>query len=111
MATHFVFGNAPTVNNLLNYTGIDSKSSDLITVESAEGKTGHYLLKINDRMVGVQIDRTNIIRAVYTVNSDDEAVRLITMLIAQWSEENSQEEEDIASTIIDEEMSIYLEYS
>jgi|WetSurMetagenome_2_1015567.scaffolds.fasta_scaffold02033_8 hypothetical protein len=111
MATHFVFGNAPTVNNLLNYRGIDSKTSDLIIVESAEGKDGHYLLKINERIVGVQTDRTNIIRAVYTVNCDEEAVRLITILIGLWSEENSLEEEDIASTIIDEEMSIYLEYS
>lgn len=27
-----------------------------------------------------------------------------------WSEENSLNEEDIATTVIDEEMSIYLEY-
>jgi hypothetical protein len=35
---------------------------------------------------------------------------LLTILIEQWSEENTMKEEDIATTVIDEEMSIYLEY-
>jgi hypothetical protein len=110
MATYFVFGNAPTVNDLLDYTGKDESSDDLIKAENAENKSGHCFININGHMVGAQIDKTDIITAIYPIDADNEGVRLLTILIEQWSEENSMKEEDIATTVIDEEMSIYLEY-
>jgi hypothetical protein len=110
MATYFVFGNAPTVNDLLDYTGKDETSDDLIKIENAEDKSGHCFVNVNGHMVGAQINNTDIITAIYAIDADTEGVRLLTILIEQWSEENSMKEEDIATTVIDEEMSIYLEY-
>jgi hypothetical protein len=110
MATYFVFGNAPAVNDLLGFTGKDESSDDIIKIEAAEDKSGHCFMNINGHMVGSQIADNDIISAIYAVDSDNEGVRLLTILIEQWSEENSKKEEDIATTVIDEEMSIYLEY-
>jgi hypothetical protein len=110
MATYFVFGNSPAVNDLLEYTGKDKSSDELIKIENAEDKSGHYFVNINGHKVGAQIDKCDIITAIYEINGDNEGVRLLTILIEQWSEENSMKEEDIATTVIDEEMSLYLEY-
>lgn len=110
MATYFVFGNAPTVDNLLNYIGKDETSDDIIKIEDAENKPGHYILNINGHIVGAQIDIAGFITAIYGTDADYEGVRLLTVLIEQWSEENSIDEKDIATTVIDEEMGIYLEY-
>ena len=110
MATNFVFGNAPSIDNLLEYTGKDEKSDDLIKIEDAENKPGHYLMSINGHMVGAQIDFHRTITAIYEIDADHEGVRLLSILIEQWSEENSVDERDIATTIVDNEMSIYLEY-
>ena len=52
MPTYFVFGNAPTVNNLLDYTGKDETSDDFIKIEDAEDKSGPCLININGHMVG-----------------------------------------------------------
>ena len=110
MATYFVFGNAPSIDNLLDYTGKDEKSDDLIKIEDAEIKPGHYLMSINVHTVWAQIDFHRIITAIYEIDADHEGVRLLSILIEQWSEENSVDERDIATTIVDDEMSIYLEY-
>jgi hypothetical protein len=110
MATYFVFGNAPKVNELLDFTGKDESTDDFIKIEDAEDKSGHCLININGHMVGSQIGDTEIITAIYPIDSDSEGVRLLTILVEQWSEENSHKEEDIATTVIDEEMSIYLEH-
>jgi len=110
MATYFVFGNAPTVNELLDYTGKDETTEDYIKIDDAEDKSKHCFLNINGHIVGAQIGDNDIISAIYPVDGDNEGVRLLTILIEQWSEENSFKEEDIATTVIDEEMSIYLEH-
>jgi hypothetical protein len=110
MPTYFIFGNAPTVNSLLDYTGKDETSDDFIKIEDAEDKSGHCLININGHMVGAQISDTDTITAIYGINADNEGLRLLTILIEQWSEENTMKEEDIATIVIDEEMSIYLEY-
>jgi hypothetical protein len=110
MATYFVFGNAPSIDNLLDYTGKDEKSDDLIKIEDAENKPGHFLMNINGHAVGAQIDFHRTITAIYSIDSDLEGVRLLTILIEQWSDENSVDERDIATTVLDDEMSIYLEY-
>ena len=110
MATYFVFGNAPTINELLNFTGKDESSNDPIIVESADDKSGHSILKINGHLVGAKIDLSDVITAMYAVDDDSMGLRLLGILIEQWSEENSVEEKDIATTVIDDEVSIYLEY-
>ncbi len=110
MATYFVFGNAPTVNNLLEYIGKDEKTDYPIKIEDAEVNSGHYIININGHIVGAQIERAGIITAIYAIHDDDEGVRLLTLLIGQWSKENSVDEEEIATTVIDDEMSIYHEY-
>jgi hypothetical protein len=110
MATYFVFGNAPTVNNLLDYAGRDETSDDPINIENTEDKSGHCLININGHMVGAQIGDNDIISAIYGIDADNDGIRLLTILIEQWSEENTMKEEDIATMVIDEEMSIYLEY-
>jgi hypothetical protein len=110
MATYFVFGNAPTVDDLHEFVGIDETSDDLIKIEDAEDRSGHYIMNINGHLVGAQTDYDNYITAVYAIDSDNEGVRLLTILIEQWSEENSEYEKDIATTVIDDEMSIYLDY-
>jgi hypothetical protein len=110
MATYFVFGNAPTVDDLLDFTGKDETSDNLIKIEDAEDKSNHCLININGHMVGAQVGETDIVSAIYTIDEDNEGVRLLNILIEQWSEENSVKEEDIATTVIDEEMSIYLQY-
>jgi hypothetical protein len=110
MATYFVFGNAPTINDLLDFTGKDETSDEMIRVESADDKSGHSILKINGHLVGAKIDITGIITAMYAVEDDSMGLRLLGILIEQWSEENSAEEKDIATTVIDDEVSIFLEY-
>jgi hypothetical protein len=109
MPTYFVFGNTPTVNNLLDYTGKDETSDDFIKIEDTEDKSGHCLININGHMVGAQIGDADTITAIYGIDADNEGLRLLTILM-QWSEENTRKEEDFATTVIDEEMSIYLEY-
>jgi hypothetical protein len=111
MATYFVFGNAPTINELLNFTGKDETSDELIKVESADDKSGHSILKINGHQVGAKIDITDVITAMYAVDDDSMGLRLLGILIEQWSEENSVEEKDIATTVIDDEVSIFLNYN
>jgi hypothetical protein len=110
MATYFVFGNSPKVNDLLSFTGKDIINGDYIKIEEAENKAGHCFMNINNRMVGVQITSDDIITAIYPIDCDSEGVRLLTILIEQWSTENSEREEEIAMTVIDEEMSLFLEY-
>lgn len=110
MATYFVFGNAPTIDNLLNFIGKDESSDDIIKIDDAQDKPGHYILNINGHPVGTQINVAGFITAIYGIDSDYEGVRLLTILIEQWSEENSVDEKDIATTVIDEEMGIYLDY-
>ncbi len=110
MTTYFVFGNSPTAENLLEYSGKDEKSGSLIKIEKSVEKPGHYVFYINGHKVGAQINSNRTINAIYAIDSDEEGVRLLTMLIEQWSEENSIDENDIATTVIDDEMSIYLEY-
>ena len=111
MATYFVFGNAPTINELLNFTGKDETSDEEITVESADDKSGHSILKINGHLVGAKIDITEVISAMYAVDDDTMGLRLLGILIEQWSEENTAEEKDIATTVIDDEVRIFLEYN
>ena len=110
MATYFVFGNAPTINELLDYTGIDNMSGELINIESADDRSGHSIMKVNGHLVGAKIDITEDIIAIYAVNEDSMGLRLLGILIEQWSEENSDEEKNFATTIIDDEVSLYLEY-
>ena len=109
MATFFVFGNSPTISKLLDFTGRDESTEYPIRIEDAEDKSGHYLLNINGHMVGSQIDNAGIITALYEIDSDSEGVRLLSVLIEQWSKENSSDEYEIATLVIDDEMSIYLE--
>lgn len=111
MATYFVFGNAPTINELLNFTGKDETSDEPIKVESADDKSGHCILKINGHLVGAKIDITDVITAMYAIDDDSMGLRLLGILIEQWSEENSVDEKDIATTVIDDEVSIFLEYN
>ena len=111
MATYFVFGNAPTINELLNFTGKDETSDEEIKVESADDKSGHSILKINGHLVGAKIDMTDVITAMYAVDDDSMGLRLLGILIEQWSEENSVEEKDMAKTVIDDEVSIFLDYN
>lgn len=110
MATYFVFGNTPSIKDLLNYTAIDAMSGEMINVESADDKSGHSILKINGHLTGAKIDITGDISAIYAVNEDSMGLRLLGIMIEQWSEENSDEEKDIATAIIDDEVSLYLEY-
>jgi len=110
MATYFVFGNAPKINDLLDYKGKDKTTDNPIEIESAEDKSGHSILNINGHLVGVQIGNTDIVNAIYGVGGDKEGVRLLTILIEQWSEENSNDDKDTVTAVIDEEISIYLEY-
>jgi hypothetical protein len=95
---------------LLNFTGKDETSNELIIVESADDKSGHSILKINGHLVGAKIDITDVITAMYAVNDDSMGLRLLGILIEQWSEENSVEENDIATTVIDDEVSLFLNY-
>jgi hypothetical protein len=111
MATYFVFGNAPAIIDLLNFTGRDETSDEVIKVESADDKSGHSILKINGHLVGAKIDINNLISAMYAIDNDSMGLRLLGIIIEQWSEENSVNEKDIATTIIDDEVSIYLEYN
>jgi hypothetical protein len=111
MATYFIFGSAPKITELLNYTGIDPMSGELITVESTSDKSGHSIMKINGRMVGAKIDAIGVISAIYAIDDDSMGLRLLGILIEQWSEENSTEENEIATTVIDDEVSLYLDYT
>ena len=111
MATYFVFGNAPTVNELLDFTGKDEECNELINVESADDISGHSILKINGHLVGAKIDITDVITAMYAIDDDSMGLRLLGILIEQWSEENTAEEKDIATTVIDDEVRIFLEYN
>jgi len=61
-------------------------------------------------MVGAQLNNSEIITAIYGLDGDNEGVRLLILLLEKWSEENSIDEKDIATTISDDEMSIYLQY-
>jgi hypothetical protein len=110
MATYFVFGNAPTISELLDYTGKDETTDELIKVESADDKSGHSILKINGHYVGAKIDITDVITALYAIDNDSMGLRLLGILIEQWSEENSLEEKDMATTVIDDEVSLFLNY-
>jgi hypothetical protein len=110
MATYFVFGNAPTINELLDFTGKDETTDELIKVESADDKSGHSILKINGHYVGAKIDVTDVITAMYAIDNDSMGLRLLGILIEQWSEENSLEEKDMATTVIDDEVSLFLNY-
>ena len=110
MSTYFVFGKAPAIVDLFDYTGRDEKTERTIKIEEAVDKSGHYLLSINGHMVGAQISNEGIFTAIYEVDSDIEGVRLLGLLIEQWSRENSPDEADVAITVVDDEMSIYLEY-
>jgi hypothetical protein len=110
MATYFVFGNAPKINELMDFKGKDEKSGEIIKIETTDDKSGHCIVNINGHITGAQIDLTNVITAIYPIDSDNEGLRLLNLLIEQWSEENSLEERDIATTVIDDEMSLYLEY-
>ena len=110
MSTYFVFGKVPAIVDLFEYTGRDKTTIREIKIEEAEDKSGHYLLSINGHMVGAQISNEGIFTAIYEVDSDFEGVKLLTLLIEQWSRENSLYEADVATTVVDDEMSIYLEY-
>jgi hypothetical protein len=110
MATYFVFGNAPTINELLDFTGKDDLTGESISVESADDKSGHSILKINGHFVGAKIDITDVITALYAVDNDSMGLRLLGILIEQWSEENTIEEKDMATTVIDDEVSLFLNY-
>jgi hypothetical protein len=110
MATYFVFGNAPTIDELLTYTGIDNMSGELINIESTDDKSGHCIMKINGHVVGAKIDIPGVISAMYAVDDDSMGLRLLGILIEQWSEENSSGDSDIATTVIDDEVSLFLEY-
>jgi hypothetical protein len=110
MATYFVFGNAPTINELLDFTGKDETTDELINVESADDKSGHSILKINGHYVGAKIDINDVITAMYAIDNDSMGLRLLGILIEQWSEENSLEEKDMATTVIDDDVSLFLNY-
>jgi len=110
MATYFVFGNAPAIKDLTGFSIKDELSDDIIKVEDTEDRSGHYILNINGHMVGAQCNNTDPITAIYGMDGDVEGVRLLTLLLEKWSEENSIDEKDIATTISDDEMSIYLQY-
>jgi hypothetical protein len=110
MATYFVFGNAPTINELLDFTGKDDITGEQIKVESADDKSGHSILKINGHSVGAKIDITDVITAMYAIDNDTMGLRLLGIIIEQWSEENSLEEKDMATTVIDDDVSLFLNY-
>jgi hypothetical protein len=110
MATYFVFGNAPTIIELLDFTGKDETSDELIKVESADDISGHSILRINGHLVGAKIDITDVITAMYAIDNDSMGLRLLGILIEQWSEENSLDEKDIATSVIDDEVSLFLNY-
>jgi len=110
MATYFVFGNAPSIKELTGFSIKDELSDDIIKVEDAEDRAGHYILNLNGHMVGAQCNNTDPITAIYGMDGDVDGVRLLTLLLEKWSEENSTDEKDIATTISDDEMSIYLQY-
>jgi hypothetical protein len=109
MATYFVFGNAPTVNELFDYTGRDESTEYPIKIEDAEDKSGHYIMNINGRMAGALINNAGIIKAIYEIDEDMEGVRLLSLLIEQWSRENSFDETNTLDIVVDDEMGIYLE--
>ena len=110
MATYFVFGNAPSIKDLMGFSVKDELSADIIKVEDAEDRSGHYILNLNGHTVGAQLNNSEIITAIYGMDGDNEGVRLLTLLLEKWSEENSIDEKDIATTISDDEMSIFLQY-
>jgi hypothetical protein len=110
MATYFVFGNTPTIDELMDYTGVDNMSGELINIESADDRSGHSIIKINGHMVGAKIDIPGVISAMYAIDDDIMGLRLLGILIEQWSEENTTGEIDIATTVIDDEVSLFLEY-
>jgi hypothetical protein len=110
MATYFVFGNAPGIKDLMGFSVKDEISDDIIRIEDAENRSGHYIINLNGHMVGAQLNNSEIITAIYGLDGDNEGVRLLILLLEKWSEENSIDEKDIATTISDDEMSIYLQY-
>jgi hypothetical protein len=110
MATYFVFGNAPAIDELLNFTGIDVMSGEKINVESTDDRSGHCIMKINSHLVGAKIDITGVISAIYAIDDDIMGLRLLGILIEQWSEENTASEMEIDTTVIDDEVSLFLEY-
>jgi len=112
MATYFVFGHAPSVIDLLDFNRKFEILNEPIKIEDAEYKSQHYLLNIkhfiliiNGHLAGAQIDYSGTITAIYAINEDEEGVILLSKLIIRWSEENSNEEDELATLVIDTEMS------
>ena len=89
MATYFVFGNSPIVKNLLDFTGEDEKSGNPVRIKEADFNHGHYLININDHSVGVLCNESELINAIYSIDEDNEGIRLLNLLVEQWSEKHS----------------------
>jgi hypothetical protein len=109
MATYFVFGNAPTINNLIEDSATGERSYFHIKIEDSGHKLRHNILNINGHSVGLQVDYKGVISAVYKINDDHDGVKLLTMLIERWSDENSDDEDEPATAVIDDEMTDYIE--
>ena len=109
MATYFVFGNAPSLNDLLEATVKGERTYFHIEIKDSKYKFRHKMLNINGHSVGLQLDEEGIISAVYQVNEDHDGVKLLNMLIEKWSDENSEDEEEPAVSVIDDELINYFE--
>jgi hypothetical protein len=109
MATYFVFGKAPTIPDLIEATVKGERTYINIKIVDSGYKLRHKILNINGHSVGIQLDEEGIISAVYQVNEDHDGVKLLNMLIEKWSDENSEDEDEPAVAVIDDELVNYFE--
>jgi len=58
----------------------DEISDDIIRIEDAENRSGHYIINLNGHMVGAQLNNSEIITAIYGLDGDNEGVRLLILL-------------------------------
>jgi hypothetical protein len=110
MTTYFVFGNSPVIKNLLEFTGKDEKSGAPVKIKHADFKQGHYMININDHSVGVLCNESELINAIYSIDEDNEGIRLFTTLMEQWSEVNLNPNKEIVTAIADDDMGLYFNY-
>ena len=107
MATYFVFGNAPSIDNLIEASTKGERTYLHIKMEESQFRLRHFIMNINGHKVGLQTDNEGIISAIYKVDDDHDGVKLLTMLVERWSEENSDDEEELATTVVDDELINY----
>jgi hypothetical protein len=110
MATYFVFGNSPTISDLIEASAKGERTYFHINIEDSKLKLRHNILNINGHSVGLQVDYKGVISAIYKINEDHDGVKLLTMLIEQWSDKHSEEDDEPATAVIDDEMVEYFEH-